>query len=385
MTESENNNNFYMTFANSINIPLNGRIILDLTYNDEDAIAYCILIQKNKFECYPDIDNQNPDDIFSISPYIKYATVTFINSGDKLKFLNILNFVKAYNLKYDNEKWSFKILLGKSKIKNGKSFDINILIDDDEATSNCIYNNDILSCDINNQNQDRFNIIKLINDYNTETVWINLPDELIIYNENEIRLINIYGGFYNKKWNFNIYYTSLNKNSNFYNLYYILDILVNNNIESTAICQSMFSSFLKCVANYENQNINDKILIDVNKEPKLGTITFQKLQVDQEDKVEIIIEGTLQRNLEYDIEEDTVTMIELVQYKNGNKNYMDVTCMTNNIKKNKGSYVYMICETDLNDNKDKIEINIGDNKYSKYVQFSQSTNIEILFDKNWRK
>ena len=45
----------------------------------------------------------------------------------------------------------------------------------------------------------------------------------------------------------------------------------------------------------------------------------------------------------------------------------------------------MICETDLNDNKDKIEINIGDNKYSKYVQFSQSTNIEILFDKNWRK
>ena len=407
MTESENNNNFYMTFANSINIPLNGRIILDLTYNDEDAIAYCILIQKNKFECYPDIDNQNPDDIFSISPYIKYATVTFINSGDKLKFLNILNFVKAYNLKYDNEKWSFKILLGKSKIKNGKSFDINILIDDDEATSNCIYNNDILSCDINNQNQDRFNIIKLINDYNTETVWINLPDELIIYNENEIRLINIYGGFYNKKWNFNIYYTSLNKNSNFYNLYYILDILVNNNIESTAICQSMFSSFLKCVANYENQNINDKILIDVNKEPKLGTITFQKLQVEpqkiidyisfginyqinsgyynQEDKVEIIIEGTLQRNLEYDIEEDTVTMIELVQYKNGNKNYMDVTCMTNNIKKNKGSYVYMICETDLNDNKDKIEINIGDNKYSKYVQFSQSTNIEILFDKNWRK
>ena len=289
-----------------------------------------------------------------------------------------------HNLKYDN-KWTFKILLEQSKIKNGKSFDINILIDDEEEISNCIYNNNILTCELNSKNviQDQFSIIKIINDYNNnEIVWINLPEVLTIYNENQFRLIDIHA----------------------YNNFYLLDILVNNNIESTAICESTYSSFLKCVADYENQNINDKILIDVNKDPKLGTITFQKLQVEpqkiidyvtfsinyeinsgylnQNDKLEIIIEGILQKNLEYDIEEDTITMIELVKYnKSGNKNYYDISCATNNIKKNKGSYVYMICETELSIDNDKIEINIDENKYSKYVQFSQLTNIEIIVDK----
>ena len=404
MTESDNDNNFYMTFINDIEIPLNGRVILDLIYNDEDAIAICILKEKKKFECYPEISEQKPDDIFSISPYVKYATVSFINSANKLKFLNILNFVKVYNLKYDN-KWSFKILLEKSKIKNGKSFDINILIDDEEDTSNCIYNNNILTCEINSATQDQFNIIKIINVYNNnDIVWINLPEELTIYNENELRLIDIHGGFYNKKWNFNIYYVPVNKNKNSYNNFYLLDILVNNNIESTAICESTYSSFLKCVADYENQKVNDKILIDVNKEPKYGTIAFQKLQVEpqkiinyvtfslnyesnsgyinQNDKLEIIIEGTLLKNMEYDIEEDTVTMIELVKYGNNkNKNYYDISCVTNNIKKNKGSYIYMICETELSIDNDIIEINIDENKYSKYVQFSQLTNIEIILDK----
>ena len=405
MTESENDNNFYMTFINDISIPLNGRVILDLIYNDQEAIAICFLKETKKFECSPDITEQNPNDIFSISPYVNKATVSFINSSNKLKFLNILNFVKAYNLKYDN-KWSFKILLEKSKIKNGKSFDINILIDDEEDICNCIYNNNILTCEIDGTYaiQDQFSIIKLINDYNNnDIVWINLPEVLTIYNENEFRLIDIHGGFYNKRWNFNIYFVPKNKDKIQYNNFYLLDILVNNNIESTAICESTYSSFLKCVADYENQNINDKILIDVNKDPKLGTITFQKLQVEpqkiidyisfsinyefnsgyrnENDKLEIIIEGTLQKNLEYDIEEDTVTMIELVKYNKKNKNYYDISCVTNNIKKNKGSYVYMICETELYIDNNKIEINIDENKYSKYVQFSQMTNIEIIIDK----
>ena len=41
----------------------------------------------------------------------------------------------------------------------------------------------------------------------------------------------------------------------------------------------------------------------------------------------------------------------------------------------------MICETELSIDNDKFEINIDENKYSKYVQFSQLTNIEIIVDK----
>ena len=98
--------------------------------------------------------------------------------------------------------------------------------------------------------------------------------------------------------------------------------------------------------------------------------------------LKIIIEGTLQRNLEYDLEEETLTMIELVKYINEDKNYYDIICSTNNIKKEKGSYIYMICETDLSIDNNKLEITIDNSRYSKYVQFPQKNNIEIIYDAN---
>ena len=401
MTESENNNNFYMVVTN-IDMPFGGRVILDIIYNNNDEIAICILKEKNKFECYPNISNQNPDDTFSISLSRKYGTITFINSANKLKFLSIFNYVKAYNLKYET-KWTFNIELYNCKVKNGKSFEINILIDDEEDIADCIYNNNILACEINNKNQDQFSIIKIINEYNDDIVWINLPDILTLYYEEEFKFINMNGGFINKKWTFNIYYEPVNKNKKMYNNNYLLDVTINN-IESYAICESTYSSFLKCIVNYNDQNINDIVKININKEKKLGTLNFQKIQIEpeksinyasfsinyslnlgyinQNDNLEIIIEGTLQRNMEYDLEEDTLTMIELVKYINEGKNYYDVICSTNNIKKEKGSYIYMICETDLSIDNNKIEINIGSDRYSKFVQFSQKNNIEIKYDGN---
>ena len=86
-----------------------------------------------------------------------------------------------------------------------------------------------------------------------------------------------------KKQFFVIYKDNIDKESNGNNL-----VKKHNNIESTAICESTYSSFLKCVADYENQNINDKILIDVNKDPKLGTITFQKLQVEPQKIIDYV-------------------------------------------------------------------------------------------------
>ena len=149
-----------------------------------------------------------------------------------------------------------------------ENFEINILIDDEEDIANCIYNNNILVCEINNNNQDQFSIIKIVNEYNNDIVWNNLPDILPLYYEEEFKFINIDGGFINKKWTFNINYESVKKKKKMYNNYYLLDITINN-IESYAICESTFSSFLKCIVNYDYQSINDIVKINVNKEKKL--------------------------------------------------------------------------------------------------------------------
>ena len=94
MTESENNNNFYMVVTN-IDMPFGGRVILDIIYNNNDEIAICILKAKNKFECYPNISNQNPDDTFSISLSRKFkpSLKKELNSSLDNFVIGILSFI----------------------------------------------------------------------------------------------------------------------------------------------------------------------------------------------------------------------------------------------------------------------------------------------------
>ena len=350
---------------------------------------------------FPSYYTQNPNDKIIISYKSYNGTVTFINSPDKLNFVDTLNFVKVYNLKFIELKWKFNIELYESKIKNGKNIEIGVLVDDEKSSANCAYNNNILNCIVEKEGQDQFSIIKLINDYNNNIIWNNLQKITTLYHTDDIIFKDINGGFIDGKWKFNIHYEPINKSKKMYNIYAILDISVNDK-ESTAICLITYSSFLKCVANYENQNMNDKIVIDINKDKILGTINFQKIQteskksinyssfylkyeknygyINQNNNLEILIEGTLYENIIYDLEEDSVTIIELVKYKNNNEkiNY-NVTCLTNNIKKEKGSYIYMICTTELPFDNNKIEIKIDSDGYSKNIRFTQKTNIEISY------
>ena len=60
--------------------------------------------------------------------------------------------------------------------------------------------------------QTLYNDIQLINDKKNENLkWINLPDVLDLYMSYQIKLINIYGGFYNNKWRFNILHEPKNQ------------------------------------------------------------------------------------------------------------------------------------------------------------------------------
>ena len=160
-------------------IPINSRILIDLKHKDTNSTAICILKEINIFECIPDT-SKGINEIISIWP-IKIKGTVNLSPPEKLKFEYIFNFVKSYNLKYDS-KWTFDILLSESKVKNGFSCSVGILVDDEDANADCIYNESILNCVVNYKNQDKFNIIKIKKDQNNndKITWKNINETITL-------------------------------------------------------------------------------------------------------------------------------------------------------------------------------------------------------------
>ena len=79
------------------------------------------------------------------------------------------------------------------------------------------------------------------------------------------------------------------------------------------------------------------------------------------------IKGTLEDNIEYEIEDDTVTGVEILE----DGNQKEVACLTNDIGKEKGSKVEITCliQENISTNKDVV-VKIDDNGFSKYVKFN---------------
>ena len=397
--ETDQKWNFYITVKEA-DIPIDGKITIDIKYNNIDELAICTLKEINLFHCTPMVETQIMNDYISISP-IKIKGTASLAPKENLEFKRVFNFVKAYNLKYET-KWSFNIKLSNCMIQNGLSILLDIIIDDEKDIANCIYNNNLLTCEVNYEKQDAFNKIQIPNDQtkNDTIVWYNLPKIINLYLHYETDILSFNGGFYGGKWKFNIRHNNTNIVKKIYGNYALLDILVNNKA-STAICEITYSSYFKCISNHENQKESDIIKIGVKKEPTLGTVILDNIFPDsnnkinpatfsmlyesnygyknENDKLEIIIEGKLQSNMQYDLEEDTVTKIELLKYQNDKKYKYIVSCLTNNIKKDQGSYIYLICPTTLVIDGNKIEIKINSTQYSNYVQFSTSNNIEIKY------
>ena len=395
---------YFNMIIRDADIPLNSRIKVDINYNSNNEVAICILNEKNNFQCTPLITNQKENDNIVILENKQKGSVN-LTPPENLNFLYIFNCVKVYNLKFES-KWSFSILLKESKtknsIKNGITTKLDILIDDEDNVADCEYNDYVLNCEINIANQDKFNVIKIKKEQTHDTnkiKWNNLDKITNLYLQYEIKFLNVIGGFYEGKWKFNIYYQDLDTSKKRYNNKVLLDILFNDK-QSTAICKIRYSNYLKCAINEEIQTENDKIKLAINKSPISGTLNFQtgttssEIQVkpvnisinyisnigyiNENGYVEFIIEGTLKKALTYDLEEDTVTMVEIKKYKLFEYGNYTVSCLTNNVKKSIGSYIYMICSTQLKyDN--KFAIKIDSNGNSNYVKFSVYKDIEILF------
>jgi hypothetical protein len=332
---------------------------------------------------------QNSNDIFTISPTKKNGGVTYKNDLSKLKFTVLtLEYARYSDLKYnDNFKWEFKIILAKTNVEEGTSVTVDILLDGSKGFANCILKNKNLECEINKNGQTLQNEIKLVkNKQNADLFWINLPDIVDMYINYKIKYINSYGGFHDNTWKFNIYHEAIDQTRKLYDVKVLLDILVDN-VESTALCEISFASFLKCVSQHKNQNKNNIIKIPANSSPKKGTVFFEP-NLDGEKQINPIslsinyesidsfvknniyqftIKGTLEDNIEYEIEDDTVTGVEILE----DGNPKEVACLTNEIRKDKGSKVEITCLIKENiSNNNNVVVNIDDNGFSKYVKFN---------------
>ena len=391
--------NMYVSDLSDTNLFLNSKIKIDLIYNNEEILGTCILKDSDKFSCSPDYENQKDDDIVAISPIKKNGSVTFKNKKILLKFGVKLTYEKYYDLKFIDSKWEFKIKLSGNDIEDGDEIQMDIIVDNLINYADCTLNNNILFCQVKKDDQTIKNNIKLINNSeNTFLKWTNLPEIVDMYMTYEINFINVYGGFHQDKWKFNIYHESLNQQTKIYDNYVLLDILVNN-FESTALCKITYNSFLKCVSNHENQQKNDIIKIAGNITPNLGTVYFNKklenyqkninfliLRIEYEsveneikdNKFEFTIKGKLNEELDNEIEKDTITQIEVISYYAKT----EVVCLTNNIKKEILYIVYLYCSTETENipDIDNVSINIGENGFSKYVNFNLNQNIVIRVD-----
>lgn len=130
LPEFDNTNNkwkFNMHFEDE-DIPSGTKARIDILYNNQEAMASCVLNNENIFECSLDVESQKSTDTFSIVSPKKNGNINFLNSADNLKFIYSLFYEKAYNLKFNNNKWSFNIQLSASNLKNGQKISIDISI-----------------------------------------------------------------------------------------------------------------------------------------------------------------------------------------------------------------------------------------------------------------
>ena len=409
---------FKMIIFYMYNIPKNAKIKIDLIYNQEESTATCIYNNSYpyNFLCTPDKAVQTEEDNFSISNNTKKGTVSYINDYNRLLFKKFakLTFEKAYDLKFEENKWKFKIKVSESNLRIQDSIIIDIYHKFIESTAYCIMeDNNLLSCESLYYTQTKDDYITLRYDKKSKTVeWKNLEDYENIYIYYKIEFINVFGGFESRKWKFNLKYKFIEEDTSkkYNDNYALLDILVNGK-ESTAKCYIFISIFyfLSCESTHNNQTVNDVIKLVGNKNPNLGTIYFSSDLSDEQkiikpfslsirdysiyshkssysNTVEIRINGYLSKKLESEMNDHSITEFEVTIRKLTKKLIKSrAVCTTSSdyLYPEINNYVKLYCSVDeavLDD--EIVKINIDNNGCSKYIQFDYFDDKNNRINKN---
>ena len=386
---------FNMTILNE-GIPLNTLIQIPASYKMQilSAFASCILIESNKFACSLVYDNQESNGYFTIS------TIGMKNSDSSTKFVDHLFYKRAYSTKFEGNKWKFNVELTDSNLKDGETYVIDIKVDDNLNKANCLFNENLLSCEANAADQKKESDIYITrNRENNNLLWHDFPEEgVLLYLEYKIKYKTANGGYKNGQWTFNVWYEPKEVDNSKYGLYTSIDITVNGD-PKIAYCKITESPYLICTPYYQGNSKEDVIKIIGNKAPNLGAgifdpllseeieikpismdLEYESLQMELNNGVlHFNLIGKLANDITSEIEEDSYTGVELT--KRGETDTInDVTCFTNKIGKTKGSNVNITCESfDFRDG-DEITLYRDDKGYSGYVKIIYEGSIDIKPD-----
>ena len=193
---STNKWKFDMVFSDDDPLPIGAKIKIDIKYNNEAALATCELIEQKKFQCSPDVSPQASGDSIIISPEKNKGTVSFKNAPEKLYFILALYYLKASSFGLESNKYIFEVDLSKTNMKENGEVNIDILIKEKPSKAKCKHISNNLKCEFDYEGEDELDRIKIKNvKTNNEFRWYDIPDEVLVYDENSI---TIYGYYYNK-------------------------------------------------------------------------------------------------------------------------------------------------------------------------------------------
>ena len=398
--------NFTIISKNKKFIPLYSQIIIDIKHNNADSIAICennvTNIQSNvKLMCESEYENQaNSDAIIQIIKEKKNGKAEWVeglsdNYVIKLdNEIKVIKFKKAYNLEInDNNKWVFKIDTSENELTNNEEAQINVQVNNRDKIATCVRKDLLFTCTIDSTAKES-DIIKLINNDLpiSKKIWINIPESIDLYVQLKINLQNVYGAFYENKWEFKIRYEkAVTSDKSYKDNYALLDISANS-VDKTAKCK-ILETYLDCEFNEIEAN---KIQIMGNTSPKLGTISFSQqtnklvepldieikysetIITQKGEKSKFTITGTLKETIDYDIIANTITKIDVSL----NDNVEEAICRTSEIRKLENNPVSLYCEVNANiNNINSFKIKVNSDGESNYVTFDSDKDIIIDLSK----
>ena len=265
---SEEKWEFYIN-TNSEDLPINSRGIIDILYNELSSTATCLVIAPTTLKCSPDSDMQSQFDLIKISNIksdkstISWNDLTHIY---EIPYTITLEYLRLYDLAKLEKNYHFKILLKENLLPENAMVIVDILAGskEEENSATCYNSNQILNCKVDSTAYSLSNLIQLstIKKYGS-VEWLNpKKSDKIEYITTLNYKNSYYLDFIDNKWKFELKADT--------NISIAASTLVIINIKygpekklgkAKCIIQRYNSLYFDCEADYENQNINDLILI----------------------------------------------------------------------------------------------------------------------------
>ena len=264
--------------------------ILKKESQDVHALAICsttsqVYVQTCEVEkiIEPSTSSQDSSDLVCLSDNQEGASISVSDNSLAPKTLIprliSLTFNKAYDLKFENSKWYFKIKIDNEGLRNGLNVTVDLIWEDQSNIGNCVHEDKILTCVRNKyqgQQEDELIYLSFTKKVGSVT-WTNKneqeDDKIKIPLEAQLtHVASYYLKYENEKWTFKIDFKPkvhvIAKGS-----IITVDIFYDSDKKTTATCDLKVRAQLGYVSTFScecNLDSNIKNLQLINKETESG-------------------------------------------------------------------------------------------------------------------